>query len=1473
MKTLVLLTLVSVALAAPALQEEATEYHQNLQFPAHRFLESVKRERKSPTELKSSTLLHSSVPNTRIHTDEDIPIQTGRSFALKTPVIVKKKTGYHLYRDSEEEKAYADSREHCGRQVKVKLCDEDGKFRKMLRSSGHEISDSTSKNDMKHSIMMAREAIENLQRDFKRIEQNSASGKLDSKSDTDLHEDLEVTRQALEDIHKNYENLETMSLRASPLMDSDAMQNLHIRLANTEDERMALWKTAIENIYKNVEIAQNFEDSFKTRANQEKLINLHQSETASLKDGHKIIEKNSQIGLGEDDMRDMQSDNLKLHPTENINNVEQGSDKTFGHAREAQETVGDIAPSSSEVIEMKAVEIANHNSLRSENHKRLEPVKNSEWEVKEHEEKLNRNAEENLEEPLTDVHNVVSSTGTFVMDGSQKHEKKMAITDLDEKTKELHSAEVLEGNDIKNEITEEKLTTTARTTENAKNMSEDHHTEANEDINEDSKKFHHQNFDEQSENSMKAADSSDQVALNDLHLEGKHHNIDDNESEHTATLTEMKTAESHLHPVESTYLNAETNHETKLLSSMKTAELSNIPLNDIREETKHHNIDYNESEHTATLTEMKTAESNMNHQVTVLNTLGAVEDTLHHALSDHETRPSLKTADPSDQVPLNDLHLPHKHHNIDYNESEHTPTLTEMKAAENKFNHHGTILKTLEAEEDNLHQAVSEPLNSQWGHETKHMTSLKTADPSTQAHLNDFHFLHKHHNIDYNESEHTATITEMKAAENNFNHHGTVLKTLEAVEDNVHHMVSDPLNSQWDHETRPIISSKTADPSDQVPLSDFHSTHKHHNIDYNESEHTETLTEVKAAENKHNHHDTVPKTLEAVEDNIHHVVSDPLNSHRDHEARPIMSLKTANPSDQVPLKDPHLPHKYHNIDYNKSEHTATLAKMKTAEEPFNALRNHETDALSSLKTVEPLNQVHLNIDENESEHMKTLTQMKTSEDHIHPVQVTYNINEANDHHMLHTKFITPDPQMGHESRQTSVMKSAQPLHQEALNTVHIDHKHNNIDRNKLEQTASLTDLKSAEDHLRHHWTALREMKTVEDHFHHPDSLSSNMHWNQESHPSTSLKMANPTNQLAQDHHALQHKHQNMHHNDWEQSAKLTELKSAEDHLSSQWTAFRGMNTVEDHLHRPESLSSNMHWNQNSHALSSMKTANPINQMALDHLPLQRKHQNIDHIVSEHTAKLTDLKTPEDQVHQHLTATEMKHADNNFHHQQSVPPTHWTHESRPLTKTVEDSRKNRHELGQTRYSNVADHHFNHNNAGHGHDFDSSEHVHQHANFPHRFHHNIVHPDIHDMNVHDGLHSHFHPSLRDAMESLESEHVFRWKPSHESFRSSYATNPINPINSGGAVGVFPNANTGGCGIPLLLSCSPSVVSGSLAKAHGTSYSAPSYSAPSYRTEENFGFHNKRDTKKTNEIRNNNVLRSPTIVKQKTKASLDS
>lgn len=106
--------------------------------------------------------------------------------------------------------------------------------------------------------------------------------------------------------------------------------------------------------------------------------------------------------------------------------------------------------------------------------------------------------------------------------------------------------------------------------------------------------------------------------------------------------------------------------------------------------------------------------------------------------------------------------------------------------------------------------------------------------------------------------------------------------------------------------------------------------------------------------------------------------------------------------------------------------------------------------------------------------------------------------------------------------------------------------------------------------------------------------------------------------------------------------------------------------------------------------------------------------------------------------------------------------------------------------------------------------------------------------------------------------DSEHSTHWKQEQKSaIREVYgsyglagtgvgAIGASTASNSGGpgAIGVFPNVNTG-CAIPLLLSCSPSVVSGSLAKAHS------GYEASVYRAGENVKLHTKRDTRKNNKI----------------------
>lgn len=63
-------------------------------------------------------------------------------------------------------------------------------------------------------------------------------------------------------------------------------------------------------------------------------------------------------------------------------------------------------------------------------------------------------------------------------------------------------------------------------------------------------------------------------------------------------------------------------------------------------------------------------------------------------------------------------------------------------------------------------------------------------------------------------------------------------------------------------------------------------------------------------------------------------------------------------------------------------------------------------------------------------------------------------------------------------------------------------------------------------------------------------------------------------------------------------------------------------------------------------------------------------------------------------------------------------------------------------------------------------------------------------------------------------------------------------------GSALGIFPKANVGGCAVPLLISCSPSVVHGSLSK-----YPNSGYASPSYRTSHNSNVLNKINPNKLN------------------------
>nr|AFP58807.1 VMP136 [Heliconius melpomene] len=264
MKTIILLCcLATFARAIPTLIKGTIH---ELGSTFHEPSATIKREKKSP--------LHDSVHEEISDHEKEIspsnmglkshivaPVFEGRSLGFKKPLIIKKKFGYHLFRDSDEEMEYGDPHENCRKQVKVKLCDDESsvnvnKLSKSTKSAGLDISEK----EVEHSIKMAKEAVENLQRNIQKMEESSMKLRENSKhenlaTDTEVQEDIETARKALEHITQNFETLESME---SPRMHEDILTP-----KSTDDERLAQWKDAIENIHKNLEIARNIEDALR----------------------------------------------------------------------------------------------------------------------------------------------------------------------------------------------------------------------------------------------------------------------------------------------------------------------------------------------------------------------------------------------------------------------------------------------------------------------------------------------------------------------------------------------------------------------------------------------------------------------------------------------------------------------------------------------------------------------------------------------------------------------------------------------------------------------------------------------------------------------------------------------------------------------------------------------------------------------------------------------------------------------------------------------------------------------------------------------------------------------------------------------------------------------------------------------------------------------------------------------------------
>lgn len=294
MKTLVVLSaFAAIATAAPTLPDT---YNKPL---SYQITPTFRREKKSPVEAHNDAVPVLEVSQNIPHSElSNVHKLTARTFGSKKPIIVKNKLGYHLYRDSDEEQAQADSQEKCTKEVKVKLCDEENLQAKSSNLNENfaagEADVHQSENEMKHSIKMAKETVDNLQKmsNWKHSEFGS---------DAELHKDIEVARQALEHIQQNFAKLESLNMRTAILNDAQALQDAHLQITN--DERMAQWKEAMDNIQKNTEIARNLENSLSSTdgllSNMQKTELTTQDKSGDVKnaDNLKMLTKNEKLNF------------------------------------------------------------------------------------------------------------------------------------------------------------------------------------------------------------------------------------------------------------------------------------------------------------------------------------------------------------------------------------------------------------------------------------------------------------------------------------------------------------------------------------------------------------------------------------------------------------------------------------------------------------------------------------------------------------------------------------------------------------------------------------------------------------------------------------------------------------------------------------------------------------------------------------------------------------------------------------------------------------------------------------------------------------------------------------------------------------------------------------------------------------------------------------------------------------------------
>nr|AON96627.1 VMP136 protein [Bicyclus anynana] len=285
--TILLCAVTAIAVAVP------THHHENLQEEStlENLPTTIQREKKSPLhDHHAAEMTHEAGSEDILASKSGhrVPME-GRSLGFKKPIIVKKKIGYHVYRDSDEEMAHADPHENCSKQIKVKLCDEESGLHKNMGAclTSKRLNEEITEKEIENSIKKAKEAVENLQRGLHRMEHSSA--KLANTEDKELDDDLEVhqhieaARKALEHVQKNFGNLDTLGLQAPTIEE--------LQEKSTDEERLAQWKEAIDNIHKNFEIARNIEDAFKTDSEQTNLKATHTSYSSKIRESeHKELD-------------------------------------------------------------------------------------------------------------------------------------------------------------------------------------------------------------------------------------------------------------------------------------------------------------------------------------------------------------------------------------------------------------------------------------------------------------------------------------------------------------------------------------------------------------------------------------------------------------------------------------------------------------------------------------------------------------------------------------------------------------------------------------------------------------------------------------------------------------------------------------------------------------------------------------------------------------------------------------------------------------------------------------------------------------------------------------------------------------------------------------------------------------------------------------------------------------------------------